>query len=254
VILMENQEETAIVGNAAAPYINSLATSYGLATNYTAVAHPSEPNYLALWSGSTQGVTDDGVYNFSSGTTLGDQIEASGRSWHVAAQNVPSGCYTGATASGGEDGPGTYARKHEPAISWTGVSHNPSRCANIVDFSHFDPNLGNYWFIAPNLCNDMHDCSIATGDAFLASFVPRILGSPAYADGGVIVLTWDEGSTGTGGGGRIATIVLSPLAKSNFSSATAHTHYSLVRTIEDAWGMPCLANACTANNLAEFFK
>jgi phosphatidylinositol-3-phosphatase len=253
-IVMENEEATSIIGNASAPYINGLARTYGLATNYTAVSHPSEPNYLALWSGSTQGVTDDGVYNFSSGTTLADQIETAGRSWHVAAQNVPLGCSTAATASGGEDGSGNYARKHEPAISWTSVSGNPVRCANITDFSHFDPNVGNYWFIAPNLCNDMHDCSIATGDAYLATFIPKILSSAAFADGGVLFLTWDEGSSGTGGGGKVVTIIVSPLGKPAFSSATAHTHYSLVRTVEDSWAMPCLANACTANSLAEFFK
>jgi len=251
---MENEEATSIIGNASAPYINGLARTYGLATNYTAVSHPSEPNYLALWSGSTQGVTDDGVHNLSSGTTLADQIETAGRSWHVAAQNVPLGCSTAATASGGEDGSGNYARKHEPAISWTSVSGNPVRCANITDFSHFDPNVGNYWFIAPNLCNDMHDCSIATGDAYLATFIPKILSSAAFADGGVLFLTWDEGSSGTGGGGKVVTIVVSPLGKPAFSSATAHTHYSLVRTVEDSWAMPCLANACTANSLAEFFK
>lgn len=254
VVVMENEEASSIIGNPAAPYINNLAATHGLATDYTAVAHPSEPNYLALWSGSTQGVTDDGIYNFSAGVTLGDQIEASGRAWHVAAQNVPQSCYTGATASGGEDGSGTYARKHEPAISWTSVARNPTRCANIVDFTQFDPDLGNYWFIVPNLCNDMHDCSIATGDAFLARFLPKILASAAYADGGLIVLTWDEGSSRTGGGGKVATIVLSPLGKAGFSSAITHSHYSVVRTIEDAWSMPCLAHACGANNLSEFFR
>ncbi|MEA2544983.1 MAG: phosphatidylinositol-3-phosphatase, partial [Chloroflexota bacterium] len=96
--------------------------------------------------------------------------------------------------------------------------------------------------------------SIATGDAYLATFIPKILTSAAFADGGVLFLTWDEGSSGTGGGGKIVTIVVSPLGKPAFSSATAHTHYSLVRTVEDSWAMPCLANACTANSLAEFFK
>ena len=172
VILMENEEATAIIGNSQAPYINSLANTYGLATNYAAVAHPSEPNYLALWSGSTQGVTDDAVYNFSSGTTIADQIETAGKSWHVAAENVPLPCSTVATASNGEDGTGNYARKHEPAISWTSVSGNATRCASITDFTHFDPNLGNYWFVVPNMCHDMHDCSIATGDSFLQGFMP----------------------------------------------------------------------------------
>jgi hypothetical protein len=253
VILMENEESTSVIGSGAAPYINGLATKYGLATNYTAVSHPSEPNYLALWSGSTQGVTDDGVYNFVGGSTLADEIERSGRSWHVAAQNVPLGCYTGATASGGEDGTGTYARKHEPAISWTSVSGNPTRCANISDFTHFNPATGNFWFIVPNLCNDMHDCSIATGDTFLKGFMPTILASPAFANS-LVVLTWDEGSTSTGGGGKVATLVISPFGKPAFSSATSHSHYSLLHTIEVAWGMPCLANACSANDLREFFK
>jgi hypothetical protein len=253
VILMENEEATAIIGNSAAPYINSLANQYGLASNDTAVRHPSEPNYLALWSGSTKGVTDDGVYNFSTGTTLADQIEAAGRTWHVAAQNVPLGCYAGATASNGPDGTGTYARKHEPAISWTSVSGNPTRCANITDFSHFDPTAGSFWFIVPNLCNDMHDCSIATGDTFLKGFMPKILTSTAFANS-VVFLTWDEGATATGGGGVVATIVISPFGKPAFVSSTSHSHYSLLHTIENAWGMPCLVNACSANDLREFFQ
>src|SRR5258706_6838564 len=132
-IVLENKEYGSVIGDSSAPYINSLANKYGLATNYTAVSHPSLPNYLALWSGSTQGKTDDGTYNFTKGRTLADQIEASGRSWHVAAENVPLGCFTGSTASDGPDGPGDYARKHEPAISWTSSSTNPSPCANLTD-------------------------------------------------------------------------------------------------------------------------
>ena len=253
VVVMENREAAAIIGNPDAPYINALARRYGLATDYRAVAHPSEPNYLALWSGSTQGVTNDGIYNFAAGRTIADEVEASGRSWHVAAENVPLGCYTGSIAAGGPDGNGTYARKHEPAISWTSVSGNAARCARITDFSHFDPNIGDLWFVAPNLCHDMHDCSIATGDAFLRSWLPRILTGAAFGDS-VVFLTWDEGTTDTGGGGRVATIVMSPLAKAGFTSATSHSHYSLLRTIEDAWGLPCLARACDANDLREFFR
>jgi len=251
--VLENKEYGSVIGDSSAPYINSLANKYGLATNYTAVSHPSLPNYLALWSGSTQGKTDDGTYNFTKGRTLADQIEASGRSWHVAAENVPLGCFTGSTHSGGEDGSGTYARKHEPAISWTSVSTNPSRCDNITDFTHFSPSLGNFWFIAPNLCHDMHDCSVAIGDAWLKGFLPGILNSAAYKSNGLIVLTFDEGSSGTGGGGKVATILISPKAKTSFTSNHAHNHYSLVRTIEKLWGMPCMANSCSANTLREFF-
>ncbi|HTG40451.1 MAG TPA: alkaline phosphatase family protein [Methylomirabilota bacterium] len=252
-IVLENKEIGSVIGDSSAPYINSLANKYGLATNYTAVSHPSLPNYLALWSGSTQGVKDDGTYNFTKGRTLADQIEASGRSWHVAAENVPLGCFTGSSASDGPDGPGKYARKHEPAISWTSVSTNPSRCDNITDFTHFRPSVGNFWFIVPNLCHDMHDCSVAIGDAWLKGFLPGILNSAAYKSNGLIVLTFDEGSSKAGGGGKVATILISPKAKTGFTSNRAHTHYSLVRTIEQLWGMPCMANSCSANTLREFF-
>jgi phosphatidylinositol-3-phosphatase len=252
-IVFENHEFGSIIGSGAAPYINSLDDRYGLATDYTAVTHPSLPNYLALWSGSTQGVNDNDRHDFTKSTTLADQIEASGRTWHVAAQNVPLNCFTGDTASGGDDGPGTYVRKHEPAISWTTVSTNPSRCRNITDFTHFTPDLGNYWFIVPNLCNDMHDCSIATGDRWLRDFLPTILGSGAFQNDGLVFVTFDEGSSDIGGGGKVATIVISPKAKAGFSSSRAYNHYSLLRTIEDLWSMPCLGNSCSANALREFF-
>lgn len=254
VIVMENEEASSIVGNPAAPYINSLISQYALATNYDAVAHPSEPNYLALFSGSTQGVTDDGIYNFS-GPNLADQIESAGRSWNVFAENVPLGCYAGATASGGEDGSGTYARKHEPAISFLDISTNATRCAKITDFTHFDPAAANFELIVPNLCNDMHDCSISTGDSFLQAFVPQILTNAAWQQPSVLFLVWDEGSTDIGGGGNVALVVVSnQLVSSGFQSSVLHNHYSLLRTIEDGWGLGCLNNTCSANDLGEFFQ
>ena len=251
---MENEEATSILGSANAPYINSLAATYGLAANFTAVAHPSEPNYLAMFSGSTQGVTDDAKHTFTNVANLADQIEASGRDWHVAAQNVKLGCFTGGSASGGPDGSGTYVRKHEPAIMFSQIATNPARCAKITDFSHFDPNVGNYWFIAPNLCNDMHDCSVATGDGFLKSFLPTILNSAAFKKDGLIFLTFDEGSSKVGGGGNVVTIVISPTGKAGFTSDVAYNHYSVLRTIETLWKMPCLANACEATAMRDMFR
>jgi phosphatidylinositol-3-phosphatase len=252
-IVLENKEDSSIIGNAQAPYLNRLARTYGLATNYNAIGHPSQPNYLVLASGSTGGVRDDANHDLSQPSVF-DQVEASGRTWQVAAQNDRLGCYTGATARGGPDGPGTYARKHNPAISFSAISRSPTRCARITDFSHFDPAAASFNWIVPNLCNTMHDCSIATGDAWLGSFLPSILASPAWLQGGLILLTFDEGTTNDGGGGRVATIVISPLGRPGFSSAVAHDHDSLLRTIEDAWRLPCLAGACQANDMAEFFR
>ena len=246
VIVMENKEYGSVVGNPQLPYINSLIAQYGLATNYDAVTHPSQPNYLALLSGSTQGVTDDGVHEVN-GPNLLDQIEAKGRTWRVYEQNLPGGCFTGATASGG------YARRHDPAMSFTQISGSPSRCANITDLTNFDPNAANFEFIVPNTCNDMHNCGAPEGDRFLKSFVPGILASRAWKQGGVLFIVWDEGTSNLGGGGRVPLLVISNQVAAGFKSALPHNHYSLVRTIEDAWGLGCLNHACTANNLAEFF-
>lgn len=253
VIVMENKEYGSIVGNADAPYLNSLSARYGLATNYTGVAHPSEPNYLALFSGSTQGATNDGVYNLN-GKNIADQIEAQGKSWRVFAENVPPNCFVGQSASGGADGPGTYARKHNPAISFTNISRSSARCANISDFAHFDPAAANYALIIPNLCHDMHDCSVTVGDNFLKRWVPKILNSPAWQKDGVLFLTWDEDTTNLGGGGRVPLLVISNRVTPGFRSGTAYNHYSLVRTIQEAWGLGCLNESCQANNLAEFFN
>ena len=252
VIVMENQEASSIIGNPAAPYFNSLATSYGLASNYTAIGHGSQPNYLALVSGSTDGVTDNNNHDLTA-ANLFDQVDASSRTWQVAAENNPGGCYTGATAADGEDGSGTYVRWHNPAISFTSISGDPTRCARITDFHAFDPAAANLSWIEPNLCHTMHDCSIATGDAWLAAFLPGILASSAYQQGGLVLITFDEGTTNIGGGGQVATLVISPLAKTGFVSAVAHDHYSLLRTIQAAWGLPCLAQSCNANDLGEFF-
>jgi phosphatidylinositol-3-phosphatase len=247
-LVMENQGLADVLGGTSDPYLHALVARYGLATDYRGVAHPSEPNYLALFSGSTQGVADDGLHDIAA-PTIADQLEIAGKTWRVFAQNVPTDCYTGATATGGPDGPGTYVRKHEPAISFAGISSDPARCAGITDFSHFDPAAADFELIVPNLCNDMHDCGMAEGDGFLASFVPRILHSAAWQDGGVLFITFDEGS----GSEPVATLVIASGVRPGLRSAVPHDHYSLLRTIQDAWGLPCLANSCTANDLGEFF-
>ncbi len=254
IIVMENKEYSSVIGNASAPYLNCLAASYGLATNYTGVTHPSEPNYIALFSGAIQGVIDDGVYNLSQ-QNVADQLEAMGKTWKVYAQNYPLNCSLATTATGGEDDPvGNYARKHNPAISFTNISGNPSRCANITDLTHFDPAAADYSLIVPNMCNDTHDCAISVGDNFLKGFVPKILNSSAWNTGGVLFIIYDEGSTNTGGGGVVATAVISNYALRGKTSAVSHNHYSLLKTVEDAWGLPCLINSCAANNLTEFFQ
>lgn len=252
-VVMENKEYGDIVDSANAPYLNSLIAQYGLATNYSGITHPSEPNYFALFSGSTQGATSDGVYNLA-GKNVADQIEAIGKTWRVFAENAPTNCFTDVSARNGADGSGSYARKHNPAISFTDISRSPERCANITDLTHFDPAAADYGLIIPNLCNDMHDCSVAVGDRFLKDIVPKILSSSAWQSDSVLFITWDEGTTSLRGGGHIPLLVISNRVPKGFHSSVVHNHYSLLRTIEDAWGLECLNQACAANNLGEFFQ
>jgi acid phosphatase len=255
VIVMENKESTSIIGSSNAPYLNSLIHQYGVAKNYTGVAHPSQPNYLALWAGSTFRVTDDNSHNLT-GETLGDQIEAANMTWRLYAENYPVGvaCYTDSSANGGPDGSGSYARKHNPAISFTNMNRDTTRCSqHITNFSHFDAASSDFSFIVPNLCHDMHDCSVKQGDSWLQQWLPtHILNTSTWINSNsAIFITWDEGTSSNGGGGTVPLIVISHKTPAGYVSTTPYNHYSLLRTIENAWGIPCLRDACQATDLSE---
>ena len=253
VIVLENRSASSVLGGADAPYLDGLANRFGVADAYQAVGHPSQPNYLALFSGSTQGVTDDGVHDVKA-ASIADQLEATGQSWRVYAENVPAGCYRGATSDGGADGPGRYARKHEPAISFASISDSATRCANIQPLRAFDPAAAPFTFIVPNMCHDAHDCPLSMADAWLQTFVPRILGSPAWRDDGVLFITFDEAEGAEHVANRVATIVIAPTVPAGTRSSVPHTHYSLLRTIQTGLGLGCLAASCQANSLGEFFR
>jgi hypothetical protein len=247
VIIFENKEYSSIVGSSSAPYINSLISKYGLSTNFTAETHPSEPNYIALTSGATQGVTDDGGYNLGV-NNLFDQITASGRTWRSVQQGNPGNCFTGSSSSAVVDGvgkSGAYVRKHNPAISYTSISGNAAKCANITNLASFDPAAANFQFITPNMINDMHDGTVADGDNFLKAFLPKITTSAAFANS-VVYITFDEGTTGVSGGGHIATLAITSNMTPGFKATAAYTHYSMLRTIEQAWAMPYLGSAASA--------
>jgi hypothetical protein len=251
-IIMENKSYRSIVGASNAPYLNSLIARYGMATNLLAETHPSEPNYIAMTSGGLQGTTSDGAYNLKVNNIF-DQLDASGRTWHVYAQGYPGGCYKSSSAPGVVDGPGSvgeYARKHNPAISYTSISGNKTRCAQITHLAGFDPAAANFEMIIPNLINDMHSSSTRAGDDFLKAFVPKITSSTAFADS-LLIITWDEGAGSdlAGGGGHIATIIASPGMQPGSRFTAAASHYSLLRTIELAWGLPLLGGAAKASTI-----
>jgi acid phosphatase len=251
-IVFENKTDKDVLGATDAPYLLSLIARGALATDYQAVAHPSQPNYLALFSGSTQGVTDDEVHDLTA-PTLADQIEAAGETWRVFAENYPAeGCFTGDVHDGGIDGPGQYVRKHDAAISFTGISGSPARCANIQPLSAFTPSAADFIWVVPNMCHVMHGCAMADGDAWLKTFLPAVLDSAAFAPRGqgIIYITFDEGADKSRSN-EIVTLALGPTVRAGVRSDVAHSHYSLLRTIETGLGLPCLADACSANTLGE---
>ncbi len=257
VIVMENREYGSVIGSPGAPYINSLARTYALASNYFAVSHPSLPNYLALAAGDTFGITSDCTACFVNAPNIADQVEASGRSWRAYMESMPSACYLGSWS-------GEYAQKHDPFVYFTDIRNDPGRCAaHVVPFSSFGTDLAsgtlpNYVWITPNLCNDMHDCATSVGDSWLAKVVPQILASAAWRDGGVLFITWDEGSSSAGyddsWGGRVATLVISPYGRNGFQSSVLESHDNLLRTIEDAWHLGPLGHAASHPAMREAFS
>jgi len=245
VMVMENEEDTSIVGNSAAPYANALIHRYGLATQSFAVSHPSLPNYLALTSGATHGVSSDCTECSVSAPGIVDQLETARISWKAYLEDEPSTCFPGAGAGG-------YAKKHNPFAYYTDVAGSPHRCAHLVDFNALaaDLNAGTlptYAWITPNLCDDGHDCGVAGGDRFLARTVPALLGE--LGPHGFLILTWDEGSSDRGccgsaaHGGHIATIVAGPTVRRGARESRLIDHYGVLASVEEALGLPLLGGA-----------
>ncbi len=246
VILMENHSYSDIIGDTSgAPFINQLASSYGLLTQYYAVGHPSLPNYLALIGGDTYGVTSDCTDCFVSAPNLVDGLDAGHKTWRAYMESMPSPCFVGDS--------GSYYQKHDPFIYFDDIRTNSARCQNIVPLSGLQGDLASssapdFIWITPNICDDMHDCSIATGDSWLSQWVPRIIASNAWKQNGVLFITWDEGTDNSGcckyaAGGQVATLVISPVVKAGTRSNTPYDHYSLLRTICAAWGLTPPAHA-----------
>ena len=238
IIFMENHERSAIVGSNSAPYMSALLAQGKDFTHYYGVTHPSLPNYLALANGSTDG--KNGTDSISAGEltqspTVWSQLSAAGVSWRVYEESMPSTCYGGTSS-------GDYELKHNPATPFAEIYNNASLCKHVKPYSTGVP-LARVTFIAPNMCNDMHDCSIATGDAWLKANVPGML-----AAGARVVVTFDEGSTSTNGGGNVYTVVVRNGMKPSVRDATFN-HYSLLAAIEKKFGLSMLGAAASARPL-----
>ncbi len=253
VIALENREYGDIVGSSSAPYLNGLAAGGVLLTRGYATTHPSLPNYFSLTAGGTFGVTTDCTTCAIRGRNLVDQLAAHRVSWKAYMQSMPRPCYTGAYAGSGSH---IYAKRHDPFMYFNDVRRRPARCARIVPLHQLvgdlNGHLPRFSWITPDLCHDMHSCPIGVGDRWLRAWVPRIV--PRLGTDGILLILFDEGTSNAGccprsaggGGGHIMAVVAGPGAGSGVRLSRPSNHYSILRLIDDAWGMPRLRHAADA--------
>ncbi len=251
IVMMENHGYDSIWNSSNAPYIHSLASQYARATNYQAQAHPSLPNYLQLFAGDNYNITNDCSPSTScsiNARNLGDNLDAKGLSWKAYLESMPAPCF--------QKEQGNYAPRHNPLVYFDDIRTDVLRCAtHDVPFSVLPVDLTtaattpNFALVVPDLCNDMHDCSISQGDTWLKTNLPSILNSPACtSDTCLVVLTWDEAEgVSEGSANRVLTIFAGSAAQTGgLASNVAYSHYSLLRTVEAIFGLPTL----TANDAA----
>jgi acid phosphatase len=241
VVIEENHGYSQIIGSSQAPYINTLATQGALFTKSFALTHPSQPNYLALFSGSTQGITDDSCPHTFSAQSLESELIAAGKTFKGYSEDLPS--VGSKTCSSG-----AYARKHVP---WTNFSKDLT--SDNQPFSSFPTSFGNLptvsWVI-PNVNDDMHDGSIQQGDSWLQTNLLAYV-TWAQKNNSLLIIQWDEDDGSAGN--HVATIFVGPMVKPGKYTETIN-HYNILRTIEDMYGLAHLGNSATAKAITDVWK
>jgi phospholipase C len=262
-IVMENHSSGQIFGSVDAPFINGLAAQGAIAAGYhDSYVHPSEPNYIWMVAGQNFGILNDndpGPSNtIASQSHLADQIERAGLTWRAYEEGMGPPC--------GLQSHDRYAAKHDPFVyfsdinGWDGTQFVPSaRCTqHIVDYSQIDADIASgalpdYVFVTPDLDHDMHDGSVAEGDAWLAGEVPKMLATDAYQRGGVLFLLWDEGSNSSDDPPFIA---VSPNTTARTVSQTSYDTSSFLLTVQSMLGveaLPCSANPSAVTPMSDLF-
>jgi Phosphoesterase family len=280
-LIEENHNYNQIIGNPAAPELNALARDYGLATRYSGVADPSEPNYVAMLGGSTFGISSDEPYFFPGQSVeapnLMSQLDQAGLSWKGYFQGMPYAGYRGycfpVKCNGIPDSDTQYVAKHNGIVNFKNMQTageyaklNPSSQLTSDLASGHVPNLS---YIVPDECHDMHGAPpwcvdsgksgspedtelVASGDAFVGATVNAITSSPVWQSGNnAIVITFDEGNFATD---TVPTVVVTNHGPRGVSDNTSYNHYSLLASIEQTFGLGCLQNSCAATPMTPLFE
>jgi len=241
VVMEENHSYSEIIGSSSAPYINLLATEGALFTQSYAIGHPSQPNYLAIFSGSTQGITDDSCPHTFSTASLESELLAANRTFNGFSEGLPSVGSLVCTS-------GEYARKHVP---WTDFSlDNPSDNQPFTSFPSDFTKLPLVSFVIPDLLDDMHDGTVAQGDTWLQDNLSEYA-SWAMSNNSLLIVTWDEDDDSSNN--QIPTIFVGQMVKAGQYSETIN-HYNILRTIEQMYRLPRLGKAATAKPITDVWQ
>ncbi len=243
IVIEENKSYSTIIGNANAPYINALAKQGMLFTDMHAVMHPSLPNYVALFSGSTYGLTDDSCPHDFSGPNLATELLAKKLSFAIYSEDLPETGFSGCIGSGG-----LYRRKHNPVVNWQVAGLPESLNRPFRDFPRDYSKLPYVAFVVPNMQNDMHDGTIAQGDAWLkANMGPYAVWAKTHNS--LLIIIWDE-SDANSVSNQIPLIIMGAGVKPG-RNAQSLDHYAVLRTIEDMFGLKPLGQSAVASPISE---
>jgi hypothetical protein len=242
IVVEENKSYRQIIGNMAAQYINHLADDGAVFTNSFAVTHPSQPNYLVLFSGSTHGILNNQCPISVSGENLASQLRKKGSSFEIFSESMP---FVGYSACSSPDN--YYARKHNPAVNWQAKNIPSDINMPFGNFPSEYAQLPTVSMIVPNLVNDMHDGrtlldQIARGDAWLKANLDAYV-QWAKTHNGLLIVTWDEDDGS--GENRIPTLFIGPMVRPG-KYAYRIDHYNVLRTLEEMYGLPPLGSAANA--------
>ena len=264
-LVEENHSYSTVIGASSMPYLNSLASQYGLATNYYANAHPSIGNYFMLTTGQLV-TTDDTFTGVVNADNLVRELIASGKTWKSYAESLPSVGYTG-----GDKYP--YLERHNPFSYFSDVRNSSVQRQNLVPFTQFATDLGNsqlpvFSYIVPNAEHDAHDCpdgasnctdslKLSTADNWLKNNLGPLLSSPVFQKDGLLVIVFDEAATSdsSDGGGHVAMLVVGSAVKPAFQSSTLYQHQNTLRLLvnsTEAAAAP--GSSATAGDMSEFLR
>jgi acid phosphatase len=268
IVVEENHSYGSVIGNPSMPYLNGLAKANGLATQYFADAHPSLPNYFELTLGEGTSITTIFGDSYTGPVSQDNVVRAltnAGKTWKTYQEGIPSVGYLGSDS-------GAYLQRHNPFRYFSDVQNSTSQASNIVPFTQFATdlaasNLPDYSFIVPDVNNNAHDCpagmssctdtqKLAAADQWLSTNIAPLIASSAFQNS-LLIIVFDEGDLSDlqYGGGQVAAVIVSPLAKPGYQSTTHYEHASSLRLMLKGLGVTDLPGAsATAADMGEFFK